>query len=96
MNNEFVLVPVLGVKVWVVVMIVIIVLLIAALVALSIYGRKLQKRQESTQKEIEAAAQNVSLLIVDKKRKVLESCPSYQVNLSNTWLCHLLRSVTYC
>ena len=47
MNNEFVLVPVLGVKVWVVVMIVIIVLLIAALVALSIYGRKLQKRQES-------------------------------------------------
>ena len=40
MNNEFVLVPVLGVKVWVVVMIVIIVLLIAALVALSIYGKK--------------------------------------------------------
>ena len=41
MNNEFVLVPVLGVKVWVVVMIVIIVLLIVALVALSIYGRKI-------------------------------------------------------
>ena len=56
MNNEFVLVPVLGVKVWVVVMIVIIVLLIAALVALSIYGKKLQTRQENTQKEIEAAA----------------------------------------
>ena len=72
MNNEFVLVPVLGVKVWVVVMIVIIVLLIAALVALSIYGKKLQKRQENTQKEIEAAAQSVSLLVVDKKRMKLK------------------------
>ena len=82
MNNEFVLVPVLGVKVWVVVMIVIIVLLIAALVALSIYGRKLQKRQESTQKEIEAAAQNVSLLIVKLKESglpqlVIDQTPKY-------------------
>ena len=83
MNNEFVLVPVLGVKVWVVVMIVIIVLLIAALVALSIYGRKLQKRQESTQKEI-AAAQNVSLLIVDKKRMKLKESGLPQLVIDQT------------
>ena len=82
MNNEFVLVPVLGVKVWVVVMIVIIVLLIAALVALSIYGRKLQKRQESTQKEIEA--QNVSLLIVDKKRMKLKESGLPQLVIDQT------------
>ena len=82
MNNEFVLVPVLGVKVWVVVMIVIIVLLIAALVALSIYGRKLQKRQESTQKEIEAAAQNV--LIVDKKRMKLKESGLPQLVIDQT------------
>ena len=84
MNNEFVLVPVLGVKVWVVVMIVIIVLLIAALVALSIYGRKLQKRQESTQKEIEAVAQNVSLLIVDKKRMKLKESGLPQLVIDQT------------
>ena len=84
MNNEFVLVPVLGVEVWVVVMIVIIVLLIAALVALSIYGRKLQKRQESTQKEIEAAAQNVSLLIVDKKRMKLKESGLPQLVIDQT------------
>ena len=76
MNNEFVLVPVLGVKVWVVVMIVIIVLLIAALVALSIYGRKLQKRQESTQ--------NVSLLIVDKKRMKLKESGLPQLVIDQT------------
>ena len=79
MNNEFVLVPVLGVKVWVVVMIVIIVLLIAALVALSIYGKKLQKRQENTQKEIE-----VSLLVVDKKRMKLKESGLPQLVIDQT------------
>ena len=84
MNNEFVLVPVLGVKVWVVVMIVIIVLLIAALVALSIYGKKLQTRQENTQKEIEAAAQSVSLLVVDKKRMKLKESGLPQLVIDQT------------
>ena len=84
MNNEFVLVPVLGVKVWVVVMIVIIVLLIAALVALGIYGKKLQARQESTQREIEAAAQSVSLLVVDKKRMKLKESGLPQLVIDQT------------
>ena len=37
--------PVYGVSTWVIVMLVVIVLLIAALVALSIYGKKLQDRK---------------------------------------------------
>ena len=43
--------PVYGVSTWVIVMLVVIVLLIAALVALSIYGKKLQDRQEDSQKQ---------------------------------------------
>ena len=53
--------PVLAISTWAIVMIVVIVLLIAALVALSIYGRKLQARQESSQRELENAAQSVSM-----------------------------------
>lgn len=87
MDSTLTLMPVYGVDVWVVVMIVVIVLLVAALVALSIYGKKLQERQESSQKELEAASQNVKLLVIDKKRMkfkdsglpamVLEQVPKY-------------------
>lgn len=87
MDSTLTLMPVYGVDVWVVVMLVVIVLLVAALVALSIYGKKLQKRQESSQKELEAASQNVKLLVIDKKRMkfkdsglpamVLEQVPKY-------------------
>ena len=44
--------PVYGVSTWVIVMLVVIVLLIAALVALSIYGKKLQDRQEDSQRQL--------------------------------------------
>lgn len=87
MDSTLTLMPVYGVDVWVVVMLVVIVLLVAALVALSIYGKKLQERQESSQKELEAASQNVKLLVIDKKRMkfkdsglpamVLEQVPKY-------------------
>lgn len=87
MDSTLTLMPVYGVDVWVVVMLVVIVLLVAALVALSIYGKKLQERQESSQKELEAASQNVKLLVIDKKQMkfkdsglpaiVLEQVPKY-------------------
>ena len=48
--------PVYGVSTWVIVMLVVIVLLIAALVALSIYGKKLQDRQEDSQRQLQEAA----------------------------------------
>ena len=47
--------PVYGVSTWVIVMLVVIVLLIAALVALSIYGKKLQDRQEDSQRQLQEA-----------------------------------------
>lgn len=77
----------LGVRPWVIVVLVIAVVLIALLVALSIYGKKLQDRQAASEKEMEAAAQSVSLLVIDKKKMklkdaglppiVLEQTPKY-------------------
>ena len=74
MRNSYNLIPVMGISTVVIVMIVIAVILIAALVALSIYGKKLQDRQEASQRELENASQSVSLLVIDKKRmKIKES-----------------------
>lgn len=87
MSDKMILMPVLGIHTWTIVMIVVIVVLIVALIALGIYGKKLQTRQEASQKELEAAAQSVSLLVIDKKRMklkesglppiVLEQTPKY-------------------
>lgn len=67
-----------------IVSIVIIVLLIAALVALSIYGKKLQTRQEDSQRQLENAAQSVSLLVIDKKRLKLNESGLPQIVLEQT------------
>lgn len=84
MRNYFDLVPVMGISTAVIVMIVIAVILIAALVALSIYGKKLQDRQEASQKELENASQSVSLLVIDKKRMKLSESGLPQIVLDQT------------
>jgi len=53
-------------------MLVIAVILIIGFIALSIYGRKLQKRQEESEAQLQAGAQTVSMLIIDKKRMKLK------------------------
>lgn len=82
MSDMFV--PVLGISTWMIISIVIIVLLVAALVALSIYGKKLQTRQENSQRELENAAQSVSLLVIDKKRLKLNDSGLPQIVLDQT------------
>ncbi|HBA97231.1 MAG TPA: hypothetical protein DCZ23_03885 [Lachnospiraceae bacterium] len=67
-----------------IVLIVILVLLIAALIALGIYGRKLQKKQEQTQKDMQAASQSVSMLIIDKKRMKLKESGLPQIVIDQT------------
>lgn len=84
MENSFNLVPVMGISTAVIVMLVIAVVLIAALVALSIYGKKLQDRQEASQKELENASQSVSLLVIDKKRMKLNEAGLPQIVLEQT------------
>lgn len=70
-----------------IVMIVIIVILIAACIALYIFGKKAEKRQTEQQEQMEAVAQTVSMLIIDKKKmklkesglpaSVIENTPKY-------------------
>ena len=74
-------------KPWVIVMICIIVVLAIAMVALYFFGKKQEKKQAEQQEQLKSMAQNVSLLIIDKKRMklkeagfpsvVLESTPKY-------------------
>lgn len=84
MSSALILMPVLAVKTWTVVMIVVIVVLVAGLVALSIYGKKLQDRQEQSQKELQAASQSASLLVIDKKRMKLKESGLPQIVIDQT------------
>ena len=84
MRNHFELISVMGISTVSIVLIVIAVILIAALVALSIYGKKLQSRQEASQRELENASQTVSLLVIDKKRMKLNESGLPQIVLEQT------------
>lgn len=56
------------------VLIIILVILAAAFAALYFFGNKMQKRQRESQAQLDAMAQTVSMLIIDKKRlKIKES-----------------------
>ncbi len=58
---------------WIIVLIVVLVILIAGIIFLSIWGKKQQKRMDESQKEIEANAQNMTMLVIDKKRMPLKA-----------------------
>ena len=51
-----------------IVLLVILAILIIGVIALYFVGKRLQKKQEEQQEQINAAAQSVSMLIIDKKR----------------------------
>ena len=53
---------------WAIVLLVVAVVVVAALVALYFVGRRLQKRQEDSEAQMQAAAQTVSILVIDKKK----------------------------
>lgn len=56
-----------------IVLLVILVVLIAAFVALYFLGKKAQTRQEEQKAQMDAVAQQVSMLIIDKKRMKLKN-----------------------
>lgn len=70
-----------------IILIVVAVIIVAALVGLYFYAKKMEKKQVEQQEQLKAAAQSVSMLIIDKKRMklkeaglpsiVLESTPKY-------------------
>lgn len=74
-------------KVFSIVMIIILIILVIAAVALYFIGKKAEKRQADQQKQLDAVAQTVNMLIIDKAKLklkdsglpsiVLESTPWY-------------------
>lgn len=54
-------------EIWQILLIILIILVIAV-IALYFVGRRLEKRQAAQMEQIEAAKQNVTMLIIDKKR----------------------------
>ena len=56
------------------ILIIVLIILAAALAALYFFGSKAQKKQRETKAQLDAMAQTVSMLIIDKKRmKIKES-----------------------
>ena len=70
-----------------IVLLVILVVLIIATVVLYFLGKKMEKRQAEQQEQMEATKQNMSMLVIDKKKMklrdagfpafVMESVPKY-------------------
>ncbi len=66
-----------------IVLIVVAVLLIAATVGLYFFGKRMQKKQAEQQAQIDAAAQTVQMLIIDKKKMKLKDAGLPAVVLQN-------------
>ena len=62
----------------------IIVVLIGILVALVIFGHKLQKKQIEQEKQMKAMAQTVSMLVIDKKKMKLKEAGLPDIVLEQT------------
>ena len=60
--------PVIAATTVQVVLLIVLVVVLVALVVLTIWGNKQQKKSEEAQAQLKAAAQPVSLLVIDKKR----------------------------
>ncbi len=60
--------PVILMATWSIVLLVVLGVLLAGLIALVIFGNKMQKKQEAAEANIMNGAQTVSMLIIDKKK----------------------------
>ena len=66
------------------VMLIIIAILLIALVALYFIGRKAQKKQAEQQKQIDAVAQQMNMLVIDKGRMRLKDAGFPAIVMENT------------
>ncbi len=69
---------------WQIVTLVIVLVVIAALVALYIFGSKMQKKQEKAQSDMMMGAQTYSILVIDKKKMKLKEAGFPNVVLEQT------------
>ena len=71
-------------KTWMIVLLVILAIMVVAVVALYFIGKKVQKRQNEQQAQIDAVKQTVSMLIIDKKRMKLKDAGLPQAIVAQT------------
>lgn len=69
---------------WMIVTLVIVLVVTAALVALYIFGSKMQKKQEKAQADMMVGAQTYSILVIDKKKMKLKEAGFPNVVLEQT------------
>lgn len=69
---------------WQIVLFVVLAVILVGLVVLYFVGSKLQKKQENSQKEMEANSQSISMLIIDKKRMKLKEAGFPQIVIDQT------------
>ena len=69
---------------WAIVLLIILAVVLVLFVVLAIYGRKLQKKQETAQADIRAGAQTFSILVIDKKRMKMKEAGFPKVVLDQT------------
>jgi hypothetical protein len=69
---------------WAIVLIVIAVIVVGAMIALYFVGKKLQKRQEDSEAQMQSAAQTVSILVIDKKKMKLKEANLPKIVLDQT------------
>lgn len=67
-----------------IVLIVILVVLVAVLIALYFFGKKAEKKQAEQKAQMDAVAQTMNMLIIDKKRMKLKEAGLPAVVLENT------------
>lgn len=67
-----------------IVLLIIAVVVIAVLVTLYIVGKKLQKKQAASEDQMKAAAQTVSILVIDKKKMKLKEANLPKVVVDQT------------
>ena len=65
-------------------MLIVLVVLIGVCVALYFFGKKAQKKQAEQQQQMDAVAQTISMLIIDKKKMKLKDAGLPAVVLENT------------
>lgn len=71
-------------KTFLIILAIVLAVLIVAFIVLSIAGKKLQKKQEASKAQMEAASQVASILVIDKKRMKLTEAGLPKVILENT------------
>jgi uncharacterized protein YneF (UPF0154 family) len=67
-----------------IVLIVVLVILIGVLVGLYFFGKKAEKKQAAQQEQMDAMAQTVNMLIIDKKKMKLKEANLPSAVLENT------------